>query len=234
MTILGVWSSSLALPWLMFKVDELSRFKAWLGAAWLFAFCFLSYTAALLFTGAVLVAVILVTARENLPRARSVFTMLAAASTFAFLLYYVHWTLPFVMQSIPKIMGGAGLGGKAAEATPILARLALEPGKLSYSYGSMLIPLAGAVSLLWLPKSWDRLILLAWMGILFFVSGVDVFFNFLLKHHYYVMLPVAVGLGTLAARIESRWGRAPAIAMTLLVVSLGLKTAVEVALGLIP
>lgn len=234
MTILGVWTSSLALPWLMFRVDDLSRFKTWLGTAWLFTFCFLSYTAALLFTGAVLVAVILVTARENFPRARSVFTMLVAASTFAFLLYYVHWTLPFVMQSVPKIMGGAGLGGKAAEATPVLARLALEPGKLSYSYGSMLIPLLGAFSLLRLPKSWDRLILLSWVGILFFVSGVDLFFNFLLKHHYYVMLPVAVGLGGLMARIESRFGRAPAIALTVAVVSLGLKTAVEVALGLIP
>ena len=234
MTILGVWSSSLVLPWLMFKVDDLSRFKTWLGTAWLFTFCFLSYTAALLFTGAVLVWVILVSMRGSFARARSVFTMLVAASTFAFLLYYVHWTLPFLMQSVPKIMGGAGLAGAAAAATPILYRLALEPGKLSYSYGSMLIPLAGALSLLWLPKSWDRLILLAWMGILFFVSGIDLFFNFLLKHHYYVMLPVAVGLGTLAARIEARWGRAPAIAMTVVVVALGLKIAVEVALGLIP
>lgn len=234
MTILGVWSSSLVLPWLMFRVDALDRFKTWLATAWLFTFCFLSYTAALLFTGAVLVWVILMTARENFPRARSVFTMLVAASAFAFLLYYVHWTLPFLMQSVPKIMGGAGLGGKAAEATPILSRLALEPGKLSYSYGSMLIPLLGALSLLRLPRSWDRLILLSWMGILFFVSGIDLFFNFLLKHHYYVMLPVAVGLGGLMARVESRWGRAPAIALTAAIVGLGLKTAVEVALGLIP
>ncbi|MEO8499738.1 MAG: hypothetical protein ABI565_02400, partial [Vicinamibacteria bacterium] len=221
MTILGVWTSSLALPWLMFKVDDLGRFRTWLGTAWLFTFCFLSYTAALLFTGAVLVWVILVSARSNFTRARSVFTMLVVASTFAFLLYYVHWTLPFLMQSVPKILGGAGLGGAAAEATPLLSRLALEPGKLSYSYGSMLIPLIGAFSLLWLPKSWDRLILLSWMGILFFVGGIDLFFNFLLKHHYYVMLPVAVGLGTLAARMEARWGRAPAIAMTLVVVALG-------------
>ena len=234
MTILGVWSSSLALPWLMFKAGDLSRFKTWLATAWIFTFCFLSYTAALLFTGAVLVWVILMTARDNFPRARSVFTMLVAASTFAFLLYYVHWTLPFLLQSVPKILGGAGLGDKAAEATPLLSRLLLEPGKLSYSYGSMLIPLAGALGLLWLPKSWNRLVLLSWMGILFFVSGIDLFFNFLLKHHYYVMLPVAVGLGGLMAGIEARWGRVPAVVLTVLVVSLGLKTAVEVALGLIP
>ena len=147
MTILGVWASSLALPWLIVKADELGRFKTWLATAWLFTFCFLSYTAALLFTGAVLVGLILVSARANLARARALFAMLLAACTFAFLLYYVHWTLPFLMQSVPRILGGAGLGSAAAEATPILARLSLEPGKLSYSHGSMLIPIAGAFGL---------------------------------------------------------------------------------------
>lgn len=234
MTILGVWASSLALPWLIFKVDELTRFKTWLATAWIFTFCFLSYTAALLFTGAVLVWVILMSVRSNLPRARSVFTMLVAASTFAFLLYYVHWTAPFLMQSVPKILGGAGLGSTAAEATPIFARLLLEPGKLTYSYGSMLIPLAGAVGLCLLPKSWDRLVLGSWMGILFFVSAMDLFFNFLLKHHYYVMLPVAVGLGGLLARVEDRFGRVPAAAITLLILIPGVQTAIEVALGRIP
>ncbi len=50
-------------------------------------------------------------------------------------------------QSVPRILGGAGLGSAAAEATPILARLSLQPGKLSYSHGSMLIPIAGAFGL---------------------------------------------------------------------------------------
>jgi hypothetical protein len=36
------------------------------------------------------------------------------------------------------------------------------------------------------------------------------------------------------SRIEARWGKAPAVALTLLMVGLGLKTAIEVALGLIP
>lgn len=234
MTILGVWSSTLALPWLMFHVDELVRFRVWLATAALFTFCFLSYTAALLFTGAVLVFVILVSIRTNRPRARSLFTMLVMASVCAFFLYYVHWTLPFLAQSVPKIMGGAGLGGAAAEATPILSRLALEPGKLSYSYGSILIPLAGVFGLFLLPRSFDRLVLLSWAGIVFFVSGVDLFFNFLLKHHYYVMAPVAIGLGTLMSRIESRFSRALPVWLTVAIVGLGLKTAIEVALGLIP
>lgn len=234
MTILGVWASSLALAWLIFRVDELHRFKVWLATAWIFTFCFLSYTAALLFTGAVLVYVILASVRATPARARAVFTMLVTACVFAFLLYYVHWTAPFLLQSVPKILGGAGLGGAAAEATPVLARLALEPGKLTYSYGSMLIPLGGALGLLLLPKSWDRLVLGAWMGILFFVSAMDVFFNFLLKHHYYVMLPVAVGLAGLLIRVENRWGRIPAAVVTGLILIPGIQTAIDVALGRIP
>jgi hypothetical protein len=234
MTILGVWASSLALSWLIFNIDELPRFKTWLATAWIFTFCFLSYTASLLFTGMVLVFLIAVSARAHPFRARSVSTMLLAASTFAFLLYYVHWTAPFLLHSAPKILGGAGLGGTAAEASPILFRLSLEPGKLTYSYGSMLIPVLGALGLRLLPKSWDRLVLGTWMGILFLVSALDVFFNFLLKHHYYVMLPVAVGLGALLARVEERGGRLLAAAMTLLIVIPGMMTAIDVALGRIP
>ncbi len=234
MTILGVWTSSLVLAWLMFKVDDLSRFRVWSATVALFTFCFLSYTAALLFTGAVLVFVILVSARTHGPRARAIFSMLVAACAFAFVLYYIHWTVPFLLQSVPKIMGGAGLGGAARETTPVLARLLLEPSKLSYSYGSMWIPLAGAVSLWFLPRSWPRLMLLSWVGILFFVSGMDLFFNFLLKHHYYVMVPVAVGLGGLMARVEAKWGPIPSTVLTILILGLGLNTAIEVALGLIP
>ena len=68
------------------------------------------------------------------------------------------------------------------------------------------------------------------------VSGADVFFNFLLKHHYYAMLPVAIGFGALLARIQgaSRAGRWAAAAATVLVVALGLRTALDVALGRIP
>jgi hypothetical protein len=98
----------------------------------------------------------------------------------------------------------------------------------------MLIPLLGALGLRLLPKSWDRLVLGTWMGILFLVSALDVFFNFLLKHHYYVMLPVAVGLGALLARVEKRGGRLVAAAMTLLIVIPGMITAIDVAVGRIP
>jgi len=49
-----------------------------------------------------------------------------------------------------------------------------------------------------------------------------------------VMLPVAVGLGSVLARIEARYGKTPARVVLLLVVSLGLQTAIDVALGRIP
>jgi hypothetical protein len=132
---------------------------------------------------------------------------------------------------VPKL-----LGGSAHEATPVLERLALEPSKLAYSYGSLLVPLAGLAGLARLPASWVRTVLWAWAAVLLVVSGADVFFNFLLKHHYYTMVPMAVGCGALLAQVEagSKTGRWVAAAGALAMAALGLRTALEVALGLIP
>ena len=231
MTILGVWSSSIALAWLALRVDRLSRRGPWWVTVALLSFCFLSYTAALLFTGMVLAALIASAARGNPSLARSLAAATAAACAIAFVLYYVHWTWPFLSQSVPKLMGGS-----AHEATPVLKRLALQPGKLAYSYGSLLVPLGGLLGLGRLRPSWERRVLWAWAGILVVMSGADVFFNFLLKHHYYAMLPVAIGVGALLARLEdaSRAGRWAAAAATVLVVALGLGAALDVALGRIP
>lgn len=231
MTILGVWSSSVVLAWLAVRSHRLSRAGIWWATVAMLAFCFLSYTAALLFTGMVLAALIASTLRREPALARSLATATLAAGAIAFVLYYVHWTWPFLSQSVPKL-----LGGSAREATPVLRRLALQPGKLAYSYGSLLVPLAGLLGLALLPPSWPRRVLWAWAGILVAVSGADVFFNFLLKHHYYAMVPVAIGVGALLARIEnaSRAGRWAAAAAAILVVALGLRTALDVALGRIP
>jgi hypothetical protein len=231
MTILGVWASSIALAWLAFRADRLSRRATWWATVGLLTFCFLSYTAALLFTAMVLAALIAGAARRDPALARSLATATAAACALAFILYYVHWTWPFLSQSVPKLVGGS-----AREATPVLKRLALLPWKLAYSYGSLLVPVGGLLGLALLRPSWERRVLWAWAGILVLVSGADVFFNFLLKHHYYAMVPVAVGVGALLARIEgaSRAGRWAAVAATVLVAALGLRTALDVALGRIP
>ena len=65
---------------------------------------------------------------------------------------------------------------------------------------------------------------------------MDLFFNFLLKHHYFVMVPVAVGCGALLSRLAElgRYGRAIALALLAVILYLGVDTALQVALGLIP
>lgn len=231
MTILGVWASTVALGFLLFRANRLQGTTTWLVAVALLTFCFLSYTAALLFTGIVLAVLIAGAVPRDPALARSLATALAAACACAFVLYYVHWTWPFLSQSVPRL-----LGGSAREATPILKRLALQPWKLDYSYGSLLIPIAGLAGLARLRPSWERRVLWAWAGILVLFSAADVSFNFLLKHHYYVMAPVAVGVGALLARLEegSRPRRWAAVAAVVLVAALGLRTAVDVAVGRIP
>jgi len=231
MTILGVWASSAALGWLVFRAHRLAQGRTWWATVALLTFCFLSYTAALLFTGMVLMALIAGAARRDPALARALGSATAAACFCAFILYYVHWTWPFLSQSVPKLFGGS-----AREATPLLKRLALQPGKLAYSYGSLAVPIAGLAGLVLLRPSWLRRVLWAWGGILVVVSALDVFFNFLLKHHYYAMLPVAIGVGVLLARFEeaSRAGRWTAAVATALIAALGLRTALDVALGRIP
>jgi hypothetical protein len=231
MTILGVWASTVALAWVSVRAEQLTRRGTWWITVALLTFCFLSYTAALLFTGMVLAALIAVAARRDPARALGLASATAAACAVAFILYYVNWTWPFLSQSVPKLVGGS-----AREATPVLRRLALQPGKLAYSYGSLLVPLAGLLGLGLLRPSWTRSVLWAWGGILVLFSGADVFFNFLLKHHYYAMAPVAIGVGALLARLEgtSRAGRWGAAAVVVLVAALGLRTALDVGLGRIP
>jgi hypothetical protein len=231
MTILGVWASSVALAWLCFRADRLGQRSIWWVTVALLTFCFLSYTAALLFTAMVLAVLIVGAARGDPALARSLATATAAACLCAFLLYYVHWTWPFLSRSVPTL-----LGGSAREATPVLKRLALQPGKLAYSYGSLLVPLAGVAGLSLLRPSWSRRVLLAWAGILVVVSAADVFFNFLLKHHYFTMVPVAVGGGVLLAGVaqRGRGGRALAVAALVIMAVLAARVGLDAATGRIP
>jgi hypothetical protein len=231
MTILGMYASTLALAWIAVRASRIAERRTWWITTGLLAFCFLSYTAALLFTGIVMTMLAAGALRRDPRMARSLATATLAAAVIAFLLYYVNWTWPFLSQSVPKL-----LGGSAREATPVFERLALEPGKAAYSYGSLLVPLAGLAGLALLPASWPRRVLWCWAAIFLVISGADVFFNFLLKHHYYVMAPMAIGLGALLARLEStsRVGRPAAIVAALALALLGLRTALDVALGLIP
>jgi hypothetical protein len=66
-------------------------------------------------------------------------------------------------------------------------------------------------------------------------SALDLSFNFLLKHHYFTMVPVAVGVGVLVARLAdhalARWAAAAAL---LALAALALGVGFDVATGRIP
>ena len=83
----------------------------------------------------------------------------------------------------------------------------------------------------------ERVLLLAWAAILPVFMVLDLSFNFLLKHHYFTMVPVAVGGGVLLARIaeRGRWGRvAVAVAATRRLALLGARVGLDAATGRIP
>lgn len=237
MTILGVFASSVAFLFLATRLARLGERRAWWTAVALLTFCFLSYFAALLFTGLVLVLYLGWLARREPARVRPLFGVLVVATALSFGLYYAYWFWPFLSESLPALLSGAGEPRQAQERF-LMSRLLSQPGKLDYSYGSFLVPLAGLVGLLRLRRAEprERCLLVLWLLILPIVTGMDLFFNFLLKHHYYVMVPVAVGVGALLERVArlGRPGRVVAVVSLLAVLALGAQTATEVALGLIP
>jgi hypothetical protein len=83
-------------------------------------------------------------------------------------------------------------------------------------------------------RAWP--LLLAWAAVLPVFSVADLFFNLLLKHHYFTMVPVAVGGGLLLAALARRGaaGRVGAGVLLGLALLLGLQTALDAALGRIP
>jgi hypothetical protein len=235
MTVLGCLGGTLALAFLALRLPRLAEAPvAWALVGFL-TFAFLSYFAALLFSGLALGLVLALLARAEPRLARRLLWATAGGATLAFLLYYIHWALPFLAQSVPRILGGSA-ARPSESATPILSRLLLQPGKLGYSYGSAWIPLVGLAGLSLLPRGSTRMVVACWAAVLPVVSGLDVFFNFLLKHHYFVMVPVASGCGLVLARIaeHGRLGRATALLLVLLLAVLGLDTAYAVAVGQIP
>ncbi len=237
MTILGVWASSLACEYLLTRLPHLHERRTWWYAVLLLSFCFLSYFAALLFTGLVLVLYLGWLWRFEPEPAKPLFTVLVTATVISFGLYYAYWLWPFLSESLPSLMSGSQ-GPSAPHERHLLARLASQPGKLDYSYGSLFVPLAGLAGLASLTRAArrERWLLVLWGSILVIVSGMDLFFNFLLKHHYFVMVPVAVGCGGLLSRLAElgRYGRAIALALLVVILYLGVDTALHVALGLIP
>jgi hypothetical protein len=236
MMLCGVWAGTLALGFAALRFESLPRPRVWLAAVLLLTLCFLSYTAALLFTAlAVALAAALLWRGAPEPSRALAYAGVGAAA-LAFGLYYVNWAWPFLTQSLPQIAGSGPAGGGAEGET--WHRLALQPGKLGYTYGSALVPVLGLGGLLFArdaPRH-VRVMLLSWAAVLPLVGGLDLFFNFLRKHHYFVMVPVAVGAGLLLDRLSrrGRWGHVAAVALCIACGVLALRMAVDVALGRIP
>jgi hypothetical protein len=242
MTLFGCWAASLALVFLLHRFERLPQRATWITACALLTLCFLSYTASLLFTSLVLAAsVALLHARA--PRgARALAGAGLAAAALAFVLYYVNWAWPFLTQSLPQILSGSASRDAAADgggaAGALANRLALQPHKLAYTFGTAVVPLAGLAGVAWAARARrpEGVIAACWVAVLPLVSVADLFFNFLRKHHYYTMVPLAAGLGLLLAALSEKGkaGRVAAVLALLAAAVLSGRMALDVALGKIP
>ncbi|MGH9459902.1 MAG: hypothetical protein ACRD1X_01700 [Vicinamibacteria bacterium] len=230
MTIFGCWAATMALTFLVLRLEQLPERATWWGATALLTLCFLSYTASLLFAATVVALAVPILYRAVPQQAKALALALAAASAAAFFLYYVHWTVPFVEESLPQILASAG---SKAEGPTLWSRIAGEPRKLAYTYGAAALPLAGLAGLGLLTRSRERTLLILWAGALILFSGIDLFFNLLLKHHYFVIAPVSVGLGVLGAWLASKRLAGGVLALLFLVswIINGGSAAVRLALG---
>jgi hypothetical protein len=233
LTVFGTWASTLAIVYLIVRFRELQRASRWWGAVGLLTLAFLSYTASLLFTGFTLLVALPFLARADRRQAWHLVTAALAATVASLVLYYGYWVLPFVRESIPLLLASEG-----GDAIPVGTRLALVPGKLTYSFGSLVLPLAGllGVGLLGLRSREERrFLLLAWISVLVLFSFADVFFNFILKHHYFTLAPVVIGAAALldAGTRRGGWTRWASGALLVYAVALGLRSAAALALGTI-
>ncbi len=231
LTVFGCWASTLALTYIVFAWGKLGKATYWWGGVGLLTLSFLSYTASLLFTSVTIAMALGLLARVNRRQARYFLTCSIAATVAALLLYYMHWVLPFIRESIPILLSSGEEGP-----VPLWARLSQIPGKLAYSFGSAWIPLAGLAGVAFVTaRSRDeaRFVLAAWAAILVLFSGPDLFFNFILKHHYFTIVPIAVGGGVLLDIMVKRggWIRWSAVGMLIYALALGGRAAFSLAMG---
>ena len=254
MTLFGTWASTLALGFVVIHIDELRERAVFGWTLALISLCFVSYTGTLVFASITLVAACAVLYTRHPEIAKRLSSLIVIGWGVSFLLYYIHWTFPFVRDSLPALLSGSG----SETGIDVLARFSSQPGKLAYTFGSPLVPLVGLIGLGGLAGlsrvraghaqrgvllasglgglSRARAVLLvSWGGILVVFSALDVLFNFLLKHHYFTYPVIAVGIGLALGWLhEKNW--LSRVITALFVVSLiwmGLQEAVAVARGVI-
>jgi hypothetical protein len=235
MTVLGCWAMTMAVAYVALNWEVLGERSRWWRAVLLLALCYLSYFAGLLFMLMVIAIAAAALLRRQPAFVRALLTAGAAAAALAFAAYYVNWTWPFLSESVPQLLHGSG-AESSANAGAWRARLILEPGKLAYTFGSILVPALGLAGLVAARRGVERVLLLAWAAVLPVFTGLDLFFNFLLKHHYFTMVPVAVGGGVLLARVaeRGRWGRLAAIGALFTMAVLAARVGLDAATGRIP
>jgi hypothetical protein len=228
MTIFGAFGAAVGLGFVVIQERRLSRRREWLIGVGLITLCFLSYTGSLLFGSVTLAMSVLWLYRSERTLALRLATLLLAGWGLALLLYYMHWVVPFLTDSLPQ------LAGKGSSGTVDLgARLRLAPEKLSYTFGSWLVAAFGLAGL-GLARSRARRVLLgSWGSVLILFSGLDLYFNFLLKHHYFSLPAVAVGAALALHWLEGKKtpGRLLLAAFVVFLWMMGLEEALRVAAG---
>ncbi|HXV64917.1 MAG TPA: hypothetical protein VEK15_29740, partial [Vicinamibacteria bacterium] len=230
MTIFGCAAATVALGLLAICANRLSE----KGIFWLVSGAltigFLSYTGSLLFGSAALALTALISYRSDRDFSKSLVKLALVSWTVAFLLYYVHWAVPFFRDTLPVLLFGTG-GERVID---LSARVAAVPSKFTYSFGSFLVPLGGLLGIaLAEGRSRGRCLLEGWALVLVLFTLLDLGFNFLLKHHYFSWPVVAIGLGLLFHRIDGRgrFGRPAARIFLLALVVSAVRAALSVASG---
>jgi hypothetical protein len=238
MTIFGCWAMTMAMAYVALRFERLGERRTFWTATALLTVSHLSYTAALLFTIVSLTLALPLLWRRYPGPARALVRATAASCAAAFFIYYVYWAWPFVTESVPQILQGArDSGAHAGGERALVPRLINQPHKLAYTFGTPLVPLAGLLGLCTTVATGGAaaVLLLAWAVVLPLFSGMDAFFNFLLKHHYFTIAPMAVGVGILLSRLPaSRGGRFAAAAALAAMIVLAAPVALDVATGRIP
>ena len=239
MTLFSTWASTLALGFIVIHIDELRERAVFGWTLALVSLCFVSYTGTLVFASITLVAACAVLYTRHPELAKRLSSLIVIGWGVSFLLYYIHWTLPFVRDSLPALLSGSG----SEAGIDVLARVSSQPGKLAYTFGSPLVPVVGLIGLVGLigpsparaGHAQRGVLLVSWGGILVVFSALDVLFNFLLKHHYFTYPVIAVGIGLALGWLhEKSWlFRVITAVFVVSLVWMGLQEAVAVARGVI-
>jgi hypothetical protein len=213
MTIFGTFAAAAALGFVSLLEARLTRRREWLMALGLVTFAFLSYTGSLLFASVALGLSSIVLFRKEPQLAKRLLGLLLTGWGISLMLYYIHWVLPFFRDTLPLMLSGAG----SERSIDWTARLWLLPGKLDYTFGSYWVPLLALLGLIRAEGRTRRILLYGWALVLPMFSGLDLVFNFLLKHHYFSFPAVAVGVGLALRRLQQKGSSWMAVFLILVV-----------------